>query len=165
MDRKISLKYSFFSIHDKMETHHFFLADRPGVVKDIRLDKLEQFANMVEREANKNGFSFYKGRRRPSAAVLSGAATSSASAELEIYIQVEQLVVKKYADRVELTDRDEPKTMSLLAIDKRSVTDTRVLPTLLRLARESFIIGDSDNFTEEMNLDLPASRISSSEQS
>ncbi len=153
-ENKIELTYNPFLMSDEEETHHAFSADTAGVVKDIRLDKLDEFAKLAESEANKNGFSFYKDKPRPPTLSAGDPASTPSSSATRNYTTVRQFLVKKYADRVEFKDRDESGNMILLAVEKRSVTDKGVLKKLQKLAQEAFIIGKEDNFSEEVNLEL-----------
>ncbi|GEM_PF-971368 len=153
-ESKIELSYNPFLMSDEEETHHSFSADTAGVIKDIRLDKLDEFAKLAESEANKNGFSFYKDKPRPPDLSAGDPATTPSSSATRNYTTVRQFLVKKYADRVEFKDRGESGNMVLLAVEKRSVTDKSVLKKLQKLAQEAFVIGKNDNFSEEINLEL-----------
>jgi hypothetical protein len=145
---KTELKYYPFSLDDENSTHHVFYADRIGVVTNIRLDKLDKFAKLVEKNANEKGFSFYEDKVKPvSKEATSGAGISEGEVTKLVHAD-HQYLSKKFKDTV---DED---SQVLLAVDKRCVTDQTVIKELSTLAREIFTIKKEDNFSEEIKLEI-----------
>lgn len=62
---KIELDYNPFPMdaEDNINRQPFY-SDKTGVITNIRLDKLNEFAKLLEGEANKNGFTFYKDKAK-----------------------------------------------------------------------------------------------------
>lgn len=145
---KTELKYYPFSLDDESSTHHVFYADRIGVVTNIRLDKLDKFAKLVEKSANEKGFSFYEDKVKPvSKEATSGAGTSEGEVTKLVHAD-HQYLSKKFKDTV---DED---SQVLLAVEKRCVTDQTVIKELSTLAREIFTIKKEENFSEEIKLEI-----------
>ncbi len=145
---KTGLSYYPFSVDDEKDSHHCFYGDTPGVIEDIRLDKLDEFAKLVENEANKNGYSFYKHKVKPSEATASNQDTPLNVTPATYNHSDRQYLNKKYRDRIDEED------MVLLAIDRRTVTDVAILEHLRKLAKEIFVIGKEENFSEEVSMEL-----------
>lgn len=145
---KIELKYYPFSLDDENASHHVFFSDRTGVVTNIRLDKLDKFAKLVEKNANENGFSFYSDRARPVTSVASAGAVASEGEVIKFTQCDRQYLGKRFKDSI---DED---NQILLAVDKRCVKDPEALKELLVLSREIFTIKKEENFSEEIKLEI-----------
>ncbi len=149
-ENKTELKYYPLSLDDENSTHHNFYADKTGVVTNVRLDKLDEFAKLVEKQSNKNGFSFYEEK----AELQSTSPTENGSVsegEIKKLSHCDRHYLgKKFKDNVE------EDTLILLAVDKRCVTDddTETLKRLSILAKEIFTIKKEENFSEEIKLEI-----------
>jgi len=145
---KIELKFYPFSLDDENTSHHVFFADKTGVVTNVRLDKLDKFAKLVEKSANENGFSFYSDKVKPATSATS-AGTVTSEGEVIKFTQCDrQYLGKRFKDFI---DED---NQILLAVDKRCVKDPEVLKELLVLSKEIFTIKKEENFSEEIKLEI-----------
>jgi len=145
---KIELSYYPLSFDDdKKSDYHCFYSNRIGTVVDIKLNKLDQFAKLVEEESNRNGFSFYKEKVKPVGDASSD--TIMSEAERVKFIQIDtQYFTKRVGDEVD------EKNLILLAVDKRTVKDDEVIKTLHNLAHDIFIIRRKESFSEEIKLEI-----------
>lgn len=146
---KIELDYNPFPMDaDDNVNRQSFYSDKTGVITNIRLDKLNEFAKLLEGEANKNGFSFYKDKaKREELEASSDVSVAEISATKFQQIN-RQFLHKKFRDEVDTENQ------LLISIDKNVVKDSDVLKELNRLAREIFIIKKQDNFSEEIKLEI-----------
>lgn len=147
---KVELDYNpLFSNADDEITSHFFYSDKMGIITDIKLDKLDEFAKLVEKEANGKGFSFYKDKAKQESFQASNA-VKTAKTDAAVFQQTDrQLLHKKFRDEV-----DEENHI-LISIDKRTVDNPDMLKRLGRLAREAFVIKKkNNNFSEEIKLEI-----------
>ncbi|MBK7207263.1 MAG: hypothetical protein IPH91_03135 [Elusimicrobia bacterium] len=159
---KIQLRLNFFSL-DEIEEYHCFWLQGPGAIADIDLGKLRHFADEVEREANKKGFSFIKDKVQP--AGVSRDDSVSQPTKTKTYQQCDRrFLLVKYREELSLTSRPrfeyeqgDSKTAQVeaLAIDKKLLSDNpEVIDWLNALTREIFIIKREGNFSEELKLEL-----------
>lgn len=148
-EEKIELDYNPFSLDsDEKTNRHSFYTDKVGTIVDIRLNKLDEFAKLVEREANKNGFSFYKDKaKQEDTPASSGTAVAETNAT-RFLLADRQFLHKKFKDEIDQEDQ------TLISIEKRVVTDLDVLKELARLAKDIFVIKKQDNFSEEIKLEI-----------
>ena len=145
---KIGLKYYPFSLdgNDKAGRISFY-SDKVGLVTDVRLDKLEELAKLIEPEANKNGFSFLKNKLKPQQAGTEQGQPEFA--ERVMYTHNDKHYVhKKYRDIVDEEDK------ILVSVDGNVVKDKAVLARISKLAKDAFIIKPGENFSEEMKLEI-----------
>lgn len=147
-DGKIELKYYPFSLDDENASHHVFFADKTGVVTNIRLDKLDKFAKLVEKNANENGFSFYSDKVKPAASIASAGAGTSEGDVIKFTQCDRQYLGKRFKDSIGEDNQ------VLLAVDKRCVKDPEVLKELLVLSKEIFTVKKEENFSEEIKLEI-----------
>ncbi len=147
-EEKTELKYNPLTLDaDEQAGRKLFYAEKTGVVVDIRLDKLNEFAKLLEAEANKNGFSFYKNKLKAAQATVGGQV--SFSFHTQAYVQKDRhFVHKKFKDQIDEDDR------LILSIDATVVKDKGVLAKLAQIAKDVFIIKPGDNFSEEINLEI-----------
>lgn len=158
------LKYNPFSPdEDDKATRKLFYVDKPGLVSDIRLDKLKELGNLIETVANENGYSFYENKLAPSGAVTGAAdgATSTPKKYLTKYsLRNEPYIHKKYGDNVEIyekrnknSDRDDDERL-ILSVDISTIKDVNVFEKISNLIREIFIIKTDENFSEEIKFEI-----------
>ncbi|MEK9207211.1 MAG: hypothetical protein AAB922_01935 [Patescibacteria group bacterium] len=146
---KIELEYYLLSLDgDEEVNRHIFYADRTGTIVNIRLNKLDEFAKLVESESNKNGFSFYKDRAKLEIRIASESVSVSQADSEKLQQANRQLLHKKFRD--EISDENQP----VLSVERRVVKDQEILKRLGILAKEIFIIRKQDNFSEEVKLEI-----------
>ncbi|KKR15462.1 MAG: hypothetical protein UT42_C0001G0019 [Candidatus Falkowbacteria bacterium GW2011_GWA2_39_24] len=148
-EEKIELSYNPFSLDSKEEvTRHSFYADRVGIIIDIRLNKLDEFAKLVEQEANKNGFSFYKDKAKQEDTTASSDTAVAEANTTRFLLANRQFLHKKFRDEIDQADQ------ALISIEKRVIKDPEVLKELTRLVKDIFVIKKQDNFSEEIKLEI-----------
>lgn len=152
-EEKIELRYYPLSFDgDDTNSRQLFNSDKTGVITDIKLDKLKEFAKIVEGAANKNGFSFYKNKVKKDNedASVDGATGQASIAVLQQ--KDREFIHKKFHDDV---NEDDPL---LLSVDLSVVSDPIIFAKLAKLAEDIFVIKPTDNFSEEIRLDVAGLR-------
>lgn len=152
-EEKIELSYNPFSLDgDETNGRQIFNSEKFGVITDIRLDKLKEFATIVEKEANNKGFSFYKNKVKKDSneAGVSDAVVQTPVTTLQQ--KDREFIHKKYRDEVN------EDYSSLLSIDLSVVNDPIVIAKLGALIKDIFVIKPADNFSEEIRLDVAGLR-------
>lgn len=144
---KIELSY-MPSIIGEESDYVVFSSKKFGVVTDIRIDKLEQIGREIEAEANKNGFSFYSEKARPATPDIANQETPTSVSTTRYKHDDHRYLLKRY--KSEITEDDK----RLLGVHKNVVTDPKVIERLQHLTEEAFVIGHSDNFSEEIKAEL-----------
>ncbi len=133
--------------------YHIFESKKQGIVKDIRLDKLEAFAKLVERESNKRAFSFYNEKAR---SMMSDKPVTNIEQKLvgtKKYIHDDKrYLLKKFGESID------EENDTLLCINRNITDDKEILRELSVLAQQAFIIGEEDHFSDEMSLELAGIR-------
>lgn len=148
-EEKIELGYYPLPIDsDEKAIRHSFYTDKIGVVTDIRLNKLDEFAKLVEYEANKNGFSFYKDKAKQGVTAPSTDTSVLQTNTTRFQETKRQFLHKKFRDEIDGEDQ------TLISIEKRTIKDSKVLEKLTNLSKEIFIIKKQDNFSEEIKLEI-----------
>ncbi|NLJ49782.1 MAG: MFS transporter [Candidatus Atribacteria bacterium] len=146
---KIELDYNPFPIDaDDSINRQLFYSDKTGVITNIRLDKLNEFAKLLESEANKNGFSFYKDKAKQEKLEASSDVSVVETGATKFQQANRQFLHKKFRDEIDTENQ------LLISIDKNVVKEPEVLKELNRLAKEIFIIKKQDNFSEEIKLEI-----------
>lgn len=146
---KIELDYNPWSLDaDDKTNRHSFYTDRTGIIIDIKFHKLDEFAKLVEQEANKNGFSFYKNKAKQENVPVSSEAATAETSSTKYILADRQFLHKKFRDEI-----DEEK-QTLISIEKRVVKDPEILKQLARLSKDAFVIKNHDNFSEEIKLEI-----------
>jgi len=148
-EEKIELDYNPFSLDsDEKTTRHSFYTDKAGTITDIRLNKLNEFAKLVEREANKNGFSFYKDKAKQEDTTASTETAVAETNATRFLLADRQFLHKKFRDEIDQEDQ------TLISIEKRVIKNPEVLKELTRLVKDIFVIKKRDNFSEEIKLEI-----------
>jgi len=148
---KIELDY--YPLAKKMSNieFHCFSTPKRGVVSDINLDRLNEFAKIIEEEANKNNYSFYKNKAKTKRRLVPEIDSINliSGAETEKYIENKKhYLLKKYRDPI----NEENKV--LLCVNKQAVKSTKVIKRLDKLTSQIFTIKKGDNFSEQIRQDL-----------
>jgi len=145
---KIELEYSFFSLKEKKENFYLFKTAKQGIIKDINLEKLNEFAKIVEEESNKNERSFYKDK-----AIISSKITVQNFEETKrkaLIEDKEKYIKKRFRDQI----INENEGNVLLCISKKSVRDSQKIKKLEDLAKQIFIIRSDDKVSEKLRIEL-----------
>ncbi len=147
-EEKNGLRYYPFSIDGSEKTGRIFIhSDKTGLVVDIRIDKLEEVARLIESESNKNGYSMFKNKPKPQQA-------SSETAQSEFVQQAvynhnsKNYIHKKYRDVIDEEDK------LLVSVDGNAIKDKNIISQITKLTKEAFIIKPGENFSEEMKLEI-----------
>jgi len=146
---KIELDYNPFSLDaDDNINRQSFYADKTGIITDIRFDKLNEFAKLLESEANKNDFSFYKDKAKQEKSEASSDTIVTETNATKFQLANRQFLHKKFRDEIDTENQ------LLISIEKNVVKNSDILKELGRLAKEAFIIKKQDNFSEEIKLEI-----------
>lgn len=152
-EEKIELGYNPFSFDgDETKGRYLFNSDKSGTITDIKLDKLKEFAGIVEKEANKKGFSFYKNKVKKDVETAGVEGVVAQTSVTVLQQNDKHYIHKKYHDAVE----EEYKL--LMSVDLSIVNDPIVLTQLAKLVKDIFVIKQIDNFSEEIRLDIAGLR-------
>jgi hypothetical protein len=145
---KIELSYYplSFDAEDKPDYHSFY-TNKLGTIVDIRIDKLNEIAKLVESEANKNGYSFYSDKKKEIPEAHIDGNTSEAG-RTKFNLVNSQYLTKKLGDEID------EKNSILLAIDKRAVQDKEIIKTLNDLVQSAFIIKKKNNYSENISAEI-----------
>ncbi len=152
---KIELKYYPWTDSEEKASRYNFYSEKTGVVIDIRINKLNQFAKLVEKEANSQGYSFFKEKAKSEyQGITSGSGTSQASTKR--YEQADrQFFYKKLGDEVDPGDEFHKKEgLLLLSVEKKVLKETKNLVKLNRLANAAFVIKQQDSISEEVKKEI-----------
>ena len=144
--KEIMLEYSPFM--DKKSSFHYFKAEKTGIVVDINLDKLRGFANLIEEEANKNGYAFEDKSDLIKPIINSDSETKEES-EKEKYKKKQLRYVLKLFHSIVNEEQN-----NLFCIDKDLIKDDTKLRLLESVAKQIFTIKSSNNFLEEVRSEL-----------
>lgn len=145
LGEEIKLSYSPLSpIRD--DSFHLFSANKTGTILDIRMDLLKRVSDLLETEANRNGYSFDK--------TLVGAgsgtdpSTISEATEIKYKKDNERHLLKKYKDQLNEEDK------WLVCAKKEVIKDPGVIDAVETLLNDAFIIRAGDSFSEEIIAEL-----------
>ena len=146
LGKEIKLSYYPPIGQEEEESFVVFLADKNGVITDIRMDLLEKISDILEKEANKNGYSFDKSLSRVGNTGSGSRVTSEKKSEYKK--DNERYLLKKYRDEVD----DEYK--GLICAKKDVIKDPAVIREITELTKDAFVIGPGRNFSEEVIAEL-----------
>ncbi|MEK9147344.1 MAG: hypothetical protein AAB593_00280, partial [Patescibacteria group bacterium] len=150
---KTELDYNPFTLDgDEQNGRHLFNSDKTGIIVDIKLNKLKEFSKIVESEANKKGFSFYKNKiiKNKETAGIENLVSQTSTTSLKQ--NDKQYIHKKYHDKIEEDHK------LLMSVDLSIVNDPIIIEKLTKIVKEIFIIKKLDNFSEEIRLDIAGLR-------
>lgn len=145
--KEIKLEFHPFSIDEKSE-YHCFSADKFGIISDLHLEKLKEFADLLDEEAKKNGFSFEEKTEGMPIELTSGGEIISQMQRKPLVKNRKRYLLKKYHDRVE------KEYNALICFDKTLVKGEEALARLEKLFEKIFTIRKSDNFAEEVRYEI-----------
>lgn len=152
-EEKIELNYNPFTFEgEEVNGRYLFNSEKSGTITDIRLDKLREFADILEIEANKKGFSFYKNKVKKGNETAGVEGVVAQTSITSLQQKDKEYLHKKYHDAVE----EEHKL--LMSVDSSVVNDPIVLAKLAKLVKDIFVIKQIDNFSEEIRLDIAGLR-------
>ncbi|KKT62663.1 MAG: hypothetical protein UW55_C0010G0012 [Candidatus Giovannonibacteria bacterium GW2011_GWA2_44_26] len=150
---RIPLQYSPWIFSDDKENYYAIETTKTGTVSDIRLDLVEEIADIVDEIALSNGQTFFE------SAVEKGAITEISDTTVALAGKAtkndKRFLLKKFYDEVS----DDSKT--LLSFHKPLFGDntertTKTLEKIKQLADRAFQITKTDNFSEEMKDEMGA---------
>jgi hypothetical protein len=128
-------------------SYHNIYPPRNGVVTDLNLGLLGSLASTVEESANKAGYTFRDGGPQPTQQSGTGP-SASISQGRPLAENKNRYLTAGYGDIVDMT-------RPIMCIDKRLISDRRVLTNVRRLARGAFTIEERyENLTESLQADL-----------
>lgn len=138
-NKEIKLNYYIFSIENKSEYHNF-KTEKRGIIADINLERLKEFSNLVEEEANKNNFVFDEIDKKK--------LFKKDEDSKELIVNNKRHLLKMFHDQI----NDENNI--LICIDKSLISDNAILHRLNSIFNGIFIIKKSDSFTIEVRDEL-----------
>lgn len=145
--KKIKLKFYPFSF-EKKSNLICFKARRLGVIEDINIEKLAEFADYLEDKANVNGFAFDEIERK-SIEVASEGVISAEAESKKLKRNRQRYLVRKFHDVLD----EEHNT--LICFDKNLIKgDDKARRDLQDIFDQIFTIGKIDNFTEEIRYEI-----------
>ena len=149
---KVPLQYSPFtlSIRKKDKYYHIY-AKNTGTISNIRLDTLREIANLVDSEAEQNGFTFGD-TSLPERAVSPDPQTQGFEPRASRKND-DRYLVKKFYDEVS------DENMELMSFDRALFGDDEkiakeTLAKLQSLADSAFSISKQENYAEEMRSEM-----------
>lgn len=145
----INLDYFPFPVDDDTDSGRvLFKTNKTGIVYDINLNKLSKFSEILEKEANNNGFSFSKDKVKPISSSVGGDVEIVNRQELEKYLhKPKQYLHVKLKDQLEINQ-------TLISIDASVVKNEKIISKLKTLIKDVFVIRSEENFSDEMRLEF-----------
>ncbi len=150
---KVKLRFDRFWSSDKNREAGIryidFKCEKFGVISDIDLKKLLEFSELLENQANKNGFSYERGLvpKETSDFGFNLQVTKPQGQKEELIENKRRFILKGFHDRV-TSEND-----TLISVDGRLVHRGQE-EKLNKIARQIFKIKEADNFSEEVHHDL-----------
>ena len=145
-NNEIKLHNYMFSIENKSD-YHCFNTEKRGIIADINLDKLKEFTDLVEVEANNNHFVFNEiDKKRFSDKIENSIIEKNKSEEFKV--NTKRYLLKMFQDQI-----NEENT-TLICIEKSLISDTEQLKKLNSIFKDIFVIKNADSFTEEVRDEL-----------
>ncbi|HAE62739.1 MAG TPA: hypothetical protein DCG38_10495 [Eubacteriaceae bacterium] len=150
--KEIKLKFKPFSIDDQSK-YYCFNAEKIGIVSDIDLEALKKFAEIIEQEANRKGYSFDGGEiveldlKEKTKADSEIKATQKAKSQ-KLLQNDRRYLMKKFHD----TLKEENKT--LICVDKKLLDGSKRIDELEGLVKKAFVIKPIDSFTKEVRSEI-----------
>jgi hypothetical protein len=144
--KEILMEYYPFSIENRSDYYCFDTAER-GIISDINLAKLKEFADIVDIEGRKEGFAFGD-EEKPESIGLFKEELQTQPGKIRLERNRNRFVQKKFRDYI--TDANN----ALICIDIKLVKDEKVLSKLKDIFKQIFIITRNDNFAEEIRHEI-----------
>ncbi len=151
-DYKIPI--SFYPFTTEGSAYYNFTSKKSGIVADIDLGKLEDFAKMVEEAANKNDFSFFGREGKALSINTSTDTTEPSEGSTRTYSKNDHVYFGKlYRDEVKLDD-------VLLSVKKDIIGDQKkVLDKLNATFKKIYVVKKEEHGISEQNrLELSAQK-------
>jgi hypothetical protein len=144
-ENDIKLDFNIFAGEGDSNCHRF-KTDSLGIVSDINLDKLKKIADLIEKEAKKNGFSF---KKESEMTPNYGEEREVQRTDSKPYNQLRnRYLKKKFHDPV----NDENNV--LIYVDNRIIRDNKAIKKIDSLVKQAFIIRSGDNFSDEVRSEI-----------
>lgn len=143
--KMIKLEYNPFSYGDESR-YYKFKADKVGIIEDINIDKLKEFAELIEKEANENGYAFEQ-IGKPKSSISEKQETQPQNVE-SFKRNRHRFLLKKFQD--EITE----ESNTIISIEKEIIKNDKILRELDSLFRQAIIIKADNNFTEEIRYEI-----------
>lgn len=146
--KEINLQFYPFSLDNK-SNFVCFQADKLGVIKNINLKKLNEFAKKLEEVANKNGFSFDAKKEKTTDDFSSNPEITEETKQKNLTPNNKRYITRKFNDLID------EKHSNLICFDKSLVGDDKeVLKDLELIFKQIFTIKEVSSFTEEVRYEL-----------
>jgi len=143
--KDIKMRFQFFS--EERLKYHFFDTEKRGIIWDIDLRRLQEFADFVDEKGRVNGISFDATEKlnvSESRDILQTGIRQKGS-----FIQNQsRFLLKKLFDPVTDNSND------LICIDRDIIKDDEDISELRKIVEQIFSIKESDNFSEEVQSEL-----------
>jgi len=148
-EEDIMLKFQYFPIDDE-SNYYIFNIDKKGVISDIDIEKLKDFAEIIEKEAKSNGYSFSKNDK-----YIKNLNTMNKTESMNDINQFEEYETNKHRYlKCKFSDMVNENNNNLIYIEKKLINDQKKIEELQSMIGKIFIIKKDNNFTEEMRRDL-----------
>lgn len=131
---------------EKQSEYYFFNANKFGIVSDIDMSALYEFAEIVESDARQNGYSF-GGEGKPEVRV-SEEGDADETETRTLHKNNRRYLLKMFHDVVNEEYR------ALICIDKKILQDSQNLDELESLVRKAIVIKPENNFAEEVRHEI-----------
>lgn len=127
--------------------YYNFYSEKGGLVKEIDINGLKSFAEILETESKENGYSYYENDFK-SLGNLETDFNTPSFGDLEKYkVNKHRYLRKKYKDKIKKGD-------PLVTIDKTLVTKKEIYKELGERVQNIFTIKDEIDFSEQIRLEL-----------
>ena len=150
--KEIKLKFNPLSVNIR-SGFYCFNAEKVGIVSDIDLEALKEFAKIIDEEARQKGFSFEGGE----IVELDSEEETKEDSEIEgtqkpkskeLIKNDQRYLMKKFHDLIN------EKNRTLICVDKNLIEGSQRLAELEHLVKKAFIIEPMDNFTKEVRYEI-----------
>ena len=140
----IKLIYSSNMDENLLDFYHFN-STKFGIIKDINLNALKEFSEIVDNEAKKRNFSFRGG---PTTILSKNPQEISTLSESDSKVNDNRFLLRKYHDEIKI------ETKTLISIDKQLIVDKNKLGILNKLINDIFIVTPSQQFEEAVRMEI-----------
>lgn len=145
---EIKLEFHPFSVRN-IDDFVCFKAKSFGIVSDINMDRLKEFGDLLEREANNSGFSFSEKARDVELEVGTQESTNSQTITSSLVMNRNRYITKKFHDVIS------EENSNLICFDKKIVKgDAKKIRKLEKIFNQIFTIKEEENFAEEVRYEL-----------
>ncbi len=146
--KEIKLEFYPFSLENKSNLI-CFKAKNLGVIEDINVKKLSEFAGYLEDKANANGYAFDETEERTPVEVASEGIVSTEAKGKKLTRNRQRYLMRKFHDVLD----EEHNT--LICFDKNLIKgDSKARKKLEDIFDQIFTIGKMDNFADEIRYEI-----------